>query len=110
MTPTTTPPSELGAAHGCAASEWKPDYSVTPRRIVCAANKHRATGRIICGARHWDKVMRSQTQDYKGWEQGFIDQFGDFLNRKDAWKIAEEQGQIRRTVSTPGTLYSENLY
>lgn len=112
MTPTTSPPSELGAAHGCAslASEWKPDYSVTPRRIVCAANRHRVTGHIICGARHWDKVMRSQTQEYKGWEQGFIDQFGDFLNRQDAWRIAEDQGQIRRTVSTPGTLYSENLY
>jgi hypothetical protein len=54
--------------------------------------------------------MRSQTQEYKGWEEGFIDQFGDWLDRKEAWKIAEDQGQIRREVSTPGTLYSENLY
>ena len=114
MTPTTSTPDELGAAHGCASSEWKPDYSVTPRRIVCAAMLKE--GRIITGARHYDKIMRAQMEASEGiawWKsctQGFIDQFGDFLNRKDAWKIAEDQGQIRREVSTPGTLYSENLY
>jgi hypothetical protein len=94
-------------------SEWKPDYSITPQRIVCAANRHRESGRIICGARHWDDIMRSQKtpeEKWSGWDQGFIDQFGKYLSRKEAWKIAEEQGQIRRKVSTDGTLYSENLY
>jgi hypothetical protein len=97
--------------------EWKPDYSVTPRRIVCAAIRHKETGRIITGARHYDKIMREQINASEGitfWkpscEQGFIDQFGDFLNRKDAWRIAENEGQIRREVSSAGTLYSENLY
>ena len=93
--------------------EWKPDYSVTPRRIVCAANRHRDSGRIICGARHWDNIMRSQVKEgekFTGWDQGFIDQFGDFLDRQEAWIVAAEQDQIRRLVSATGTLYSENLY
>jgi len=92
---------------------WKPDYSVTPRRIVCAANRNRTSGRIICGSRHWDNIMRSQVHDgegFTGWDQGFIDQFGDFLNRKEAWIVAAEQDQIRKLVASTGTLYSENLY
>lgn len=33
----------LPASDCCALpeEEWRPDYSVTPRRIVCAANRHR---------------------------------------------------------------------
>jgi hypothetical protein len=94
--------------------EWKPDYTITPRRIVCAAMSKE--GRIVTGARHFDKVMRNQMEASEGvkwWkdcEQGFIDQFGDFLNRDEAWIVAEEQEQIRRDVGTTGHLYSENLY
>lgn len=95
-------------------SEWTPDYTITPRWIVCAA-LHKE-GRIITGARHFDKIMRSQMESTEGiswWksgDQGFIDQFGDFINREEAWIIAMDRGQICREVSTPGTLYSENLY
>ena len=96
-------------------SEWRPDYSITPRRIVCTAI--RKNGRVICGARHYDKVMRDQIERSEGidyWKvgvrQGFIDQFGDFLDRSEAWVVAKEQGQIVSEVSAPGYLYSENLY
>lgn len=62
--------------------------------------------------------MRAQIQAAEGFdfwkaggsEQGFIDQFGDFMDRKEAWNVALEQNQIREEVSTHGTLYSENLY
>lgn len=95
-------------------SEWKPDYSVTPRRVVCAANRHKTKGIIICGARHWDKLMRGQVNAMGekpiGWDQGFVDQFGDWMDREEAWKVATDQNQITREVSSPGTLYSENLY
>jgi hypothetical protein len=93
--------------------KFKPNYSITPQRIVCAANRNRKSGRIICGARHWDNIMRSQKREdenWTGWDEGFIDQFGQFLNREEAWLSAQEQGQIRCEVSSPGTLYSENLY
>ncbi len=101
-------------APNCSDSDWKPDYNVTPRRVVCAANRDRATGVIICGARHWDKLMRGQVEAmglaYHGWDDGFVDQFGDFMDRKEAWLVAVDQEKIRRTVGPEGTLFSENLY
>jgi hypothetical protein len=96
-------------------SNWKPNYVVTPRRVVCAAVKKE--DRIITGARHYDKLMHAtilKTEGYAWWRngstQGFVDQFGDFMTREEAWEIATAQNQIRQEVSAPGTLYSENLY
>ena len=94
------------------------------RRVVCAANRHPTSGRIILGARHWDGPMRAHKLDLDGvwsnddaWhscEQGFIDQHGQFMSREEAWKVAEEAGQIFRRCGgdtrNGGTLYSENLY
>lgn len=85
-------------------------------------------GMIVPGVRHFSPDMRATLKRCYGpgfrlfgrwWrkpyhlrvvEQGFIDSQGKFLNRTDAWKRAEQTGQIRRFVSVPGTLYSENLY
>lgn len=94
-------------------TDWKPDYTKTPRRIVCAANRNRQDGRIICGARHWDKIMWAQVpeQGWNNWDQGFIDQFGDYLSREEAWIVAVEQNQIvKRVGGDEGQLFSENLY
>lgn len=45
------------------------------------------------------------------WEQGFIDQRGNFLGRQEAWQVAQAAGQIIRRVGgdteAGGTLYSE---
>ena len=93
-------------------------------RIVCAANRYTTDedeSFMLIGARHWDNHMRKQAaviekargvKIHNGTceEQGFIDQFGYFHDRKSAWLIAEKQGQIIREVSSKGTLYSENLY
>ena len=82
--------------------------------VVCAAI--RKGERIICGARHFDSVMREQINasegiaHWRGAEQGFIDQKCQFITREDAWILAEKEGQIRRNVAPEGTLYSENLY
>lgn len=93
--------------------------------IVCAANRHNKSGRIILGARHWDHQMRSQVlPDYDlalvgkkdhslflNWEEGFIDQKLNFLTREEAYVIAKENNQIRfRCGGDEGVLYSENLY
>lgn len=47
-------------------------------------------------------------------EAGFVDNFGNFLTRTEAWKVAEAAGQILYRVggdtANGGTLYSENLY
>ena len=83
-------------------------------RIVCAANRFE-NGPILIGARHFDQHMHIQANymGVKGSEphqQGFVDQYGRFYSRKDAWKIAEKNGQIIRSCGCDGELYSENLY
>jgi len=94
------------------------------QRIVCAAIKVRCKGidRIICSQRHHDKICNSQLNTIKNIglnrindrleEQVFVDQFGDFLTRKEAFVIAKENGQIIRECGNPGgdELYSEHLY
>lgn len=92
-------------------------------RIICAANKLLfADGNIVivAGARHWDKIMHNMVgmvnQDFMELEQGFIDQYGNYYNREEAWIIAETNGQIVRrvggdtTLAGAGRLFSENLY
>jgi len=62
-------------------------------RIVCAANKFE-NGPILIGTRHFDQHMCVQAEymGVKGSEphtQGFIDQYGKFYTREEAWVIAE---------------------
>lgn len=95
------------------------------RRVVCAAIRSTQSGKIICGARHYDPVMRSQLEVYDAVapidkasiEQGFIDQWCNFLSRRDALIVAIAANQIVRkgggydgTLEGSGQLFSENLY
>lgn len=80
------------------------------RRVVCAAMRN-SNGTIVCGARHWDRIMHQHASGKSGWEQGFIDQLGEFMTREEAYKVAVEAGQIvRRCGGDDGRLFSENLY
>lgn len=87
------------------------------RVVVCAAIRN-AEGVIIAGARHYDTVMRSlfirdgrKLADWLACEHGFIDQYGQWMDRKEAWTVAEAAGQILdKDVHTAGTLFSEDLY
>jgi len=95
--------------------------------VVCAACEY--GGVLILGPRHWDKTMRQQYDMMKNSErwkkytcippcsmfsQGFIDQFGDFLTREEAMKIALAAGQKVDIKHGCGghedTLFSEGLY
>jgi len=100
------------------------------RLIVCAAVRNAETGVIVCGVRHGDclnAVMRYRLDDRPSsevWECGFCDQERAFLTRKEAWKVADAAGQIRRptgfeknyhsqrkpNIGDEGMLFSENLY
>ena len=93
---------------------WQPKPN---QRVVCAANRF-PCGTIVLGARHYDMLMH-KTIEALGIgraiaEQGFVDQWGDYLTRQQAWRVAQVAGQIRKTLpsndSKGGTLYSENLY
>ena len=89
-----------------------------PRVVVCAANRHTPTGYIVCSARHYDDNMLRQMhmsetpwEDVNDVEQGFIDQFGTFMTRKQALRVATEAGQIKyRCGGDHKELFSENLY
>lgn len=87
------------------------DLSVQ-RVVVCAAN--RIGDIILCGARHWDSVMQKQAEamNLEGFnaEQGFIDQYGQFMDRKEAKTVALASGQKLRDPNIRDECYSENLY
>lgn len=85
-------------------------------RIVSAAMLM-DDGLIVPGVRHFSPDMRLVLNRIYGngyhrrvKEQGFVDTHGNFLDREYAWLRAIKTDQIREQVSTPGTLYSENLY
>lgn len=53
--------------------------------------------------------------DYKALERGFVDNYGRFHNREEAWKIASEARQIRFGANTQAPdakkeLISEHLF
>jgi hypothetical protein len=108
-----------------AAMKAKPEPKYHHQRVVvCAANRSRLTGQIVCGARHWDSCMRDMVipKDSRGeyigmpdeWicaDQGFIDQAGVWMDRQEAYEVAEKAGQIKYGPEySRGTLYSEDLY
>lgn len=94
------------------------------RVVVCAAVKFNdKAGTLVCSARHFDKCMSDQIarlkQSRRLWnpkgapEQGFIDQFGVFMGRKEAMLVARYSGQpidFERNGHDDETLYSEGLY
>ena len=98
---------------GCNQPPAKCTCPLPPPRIVSAAVRL-SNGLIVCGPRHFDKRMRTQIEaakaDVRGAEQGFVDQFGTFYDRKAAYQIAAAQMQIRRPMAYTENLYSENLY
>jgi len=86
----------------------------TPRRVVCAANRF-PCGLVITGARHWDDIMCAVADrlGIKGGkeEQGFIDQWQNFITREDAVTIVLTHKQQLREVPLEGDfLFSEHLY
>lgn len=80
------------------------------RVIVCAANRDK-NGTITLGIRHCDMFMHNTGRSMRDTEQGFVDQFGKWLTREEAWLVALDAGQIKHRVGSDGSrLFSENLY
>jgi hypothetical protein len=94
-------------------------------KIICAATKVEYLAEdkylksvVICSPRHWDviareqfKVMNISQSNVKSETQGFVDQYGDFYTREQAWIIADKNKQIvRRVGGDHEKLFSENLY
>lgn len=96
---------------------------VPVRVVVCAANYYEMPNGqeplIICSPRHFDNTMHRVILEVKGIRsakppiQGFVDQWGVFMNRADALDVATAAGQIdvRRPKTPPSyKLFSEDLY
>lgn len=115
---------QMAAAHALdlastpnATLETKYKHLPSFPRIVCAAMRL-PDGYIITSARHFDCTVRATCRrlgltaaDTSDAEQGFIDNFGNFYSRAEAWHVAVYNKQIiRRVGGDNGKLYSENLY
>ena len=98
------------------------------RLVICSAVKDKATGTMVCGARHGDCLWHLHHLGFKTGSEfsecGFVDQDNVFMTRSEAWTVADMAGQIRRptglerdydrhrpaNVGDTGLLFSENLY
>ncbi len=92
---------------------------MSKRIVVCAANRYEET--VFIGVRHFCPLMRQNMEGHDipwlrktfGETQGFIDQYGEFMDRFEALKVAIEAGQINvHRLKTPpeDRLFSEDLY
>jgi len=51
-----------------------------------------------------------QEHQLHGRNQGFLTSTGRYVDREEAWKIAEQAGQVQPREGRPGSLFSEDLY
>lgn len=92
-------------------------------RIVCAAIRA-ADGELLLGIRHYSPDMHKQIEFRRDGEkfthlhdedQGFVNQYGQWLSRVEAYQVALASGQLRYPESCGEgldgpKLYSEGLY
>ena len=88
------------------------------RVVVCAANKYGPF--MYTGIRHFCPVMQKNMEwanvpllrTLHGEVQGFVDQYGVFMDRYEALEVATAAGQINRwRLKSPGDkLFSEDIY
>jgi len=89
------------------------------RRVVCAAIRAEY-GELLLGIRHYSADMCNQIiQRADGTkflhrhedDQGFVDQWGGYMTREEAFAVATAAGQIVRPEACQhGLLFSEGLY
>lgn len=100
---------------------WEANGIEKPQAVVVAAAcKHTKSDLMCISARHWDKAMNMQWRnlrpifhDITAWEDGFINQFGEFLTRSEAMKVVKASGQSFDSERNGGEgriLFSEGLY
>lgn len=89
------------------------------RVIVCAAIRAE-DGSLLLGIRHYSQDMQDQLEQrgdrekfyHRGDDdQGFVDQYGVYLTRREAFIVARSANQINDYEACTGyELYSEGLY
>ena len=108
---------------GKRVSEANPLDRLVIRRVVCAAIRA-ADGDVLLGIRHYSRDMHKQItarHDGKKFthrhdpDQGFVDQWGVYMTREEAYKVAEASGELVHPEHCGDglegkKLYSEGLY
>lgn len=89
------------------------------RRVVCAAIRAE-DGDLLIGIRHYSTDMHAQMHaradgakfcHRHGDDQGFVDQHGRYMTRREAFAVASAARQITDPDACQrGELYSEGLY
>lgn len=115
---TTDPPQETEDAPGSVSVAER-----TVRRVVCAAVRAE-DGEVMLGVRHYSRDMHRQIEcridgNKFMWrhnaDQGFVDQYGIFMSREEAYQVAQNAGQlVCQAACSSGRdgprLHSEALY
>jgi hypothetical protein len=84
-----------------------------PRQVVCAAIRNKSTGLIICGPRHHHcfNLLHELGLNIEGtWEQGFVDQWNEFMDRVVALELATACNQVQCKTNPEDELFSEDIY
>lgn len=101
----------------CAAI-WYKDLPLIKTFDCNVLPKNCDRGLVFCGFRHphcmYSMISitgkRSCESEVGEYIQGFVTSEGRFVDRKEAWTIAEKNNQIVCQSGGKGTLYSEDLY
>jgi hypothetical protein len=87
--------------------QWS-EEAANEKIVISAINK---AGVVYTGRRHHNIIAENPTVVFKGKDsvQGFVTNYGRFLNREDALQLALTNGQYFRREPT-GVLTSEDLW
>jgi hypothetical protein len=115
--------------HACSTEDARISRRVKPYRgeyILCAAiwvddgkeHPHQpvSTGVVLAGHRHHNilnamaALMEPIERGTAKKTQGFLTSMGEFVDRKEALRLAAEARQIAWTPGDPLELFSEDLY
>jgi hypothetical protein len=123
------PRSAMGEEYGSAWTTYPTERAgeavqrPAVRRVVCAAIRA-ADGDVMVGIRHYSRDMHAQMHargdgakfaHRHDEDQGFVDQFGVYMSREEAYRVAFDNDQIIRPKACGegldgSKLYSEGLY
>lgn len=101
----------MGGGFGDGAPIWE---RANVQRVVSMAACI-VGGHLVVGNRHFCPIMhltiekmglRDDAPHDMSTEQGFVDQWGVYMSRREAWDVAKAAGQIKQ-VFQEGVLYSE---
>lgn len=88
----------------CCAAVKIIDYRQNGKEIIIPCHRHCDAFQIL------HDFGYKKLQDYKEIEQGFLNETGEFLNRREAWDEAYKCRQLKMVDPSYRCLYSEDVW